>query len=415
MVAGMTDTVASPATGLFRRPDFRRYFAAATASKAGTQVAYLAVPLVAALTLNASPGQVGLLATLSTVAFLLIGLPAGAWVDRLRRRRVMIAADVVRALLLASIPLAWWADRLSLHQLYAVVLLNGAATVFFDVANQSYIPQVAGRDRLLAANSALHSMEATTGVAGPSLAGYLVQLLSAPAALAAAALSYLASGALLLRLRRPETPAGTGRPLLAAVAEGLRFVVRHPVLRPVAIAGAMTNLSIQITTTMLPVLFTRELGLPAGALGLFYAAGGVGVLIGALAARPLGQRLGQGRTLWLVGLLIAPAGLLVPLLDRGGWLWAATGGWVLVTIKIGVDNVILVSFRQRVTPDHLLGRQNATMRFLLTGALAVGAALSGLIGQFAGVRAALWAGAVVLALVWVPLFLSPLRRLRDLP
>ena len=171
-------TVTTGRTGsLFRDRDFRRLFAADMASKFGTQVGYLALPLLAVVALQASPGQLGILGALGTVAFLLIGLPAGAWVDRMRRRHLLIAADLARAALLASIPLAWWLDRLTIHQLYAVALLTGAATVFFDIAHQSFVPHVVGRDRLIGANTTLVSLNAISEVSGRAVGGLLVQVL----------------------------------------------------------------------------------------------------------------------------------------------------------------------------------------------------------------------------------------------
>jgi MFS family permease len=410
----MTLTAAPPA-----RRDLHLLFAAAAASKLGLQVGSLALPLVAVLALSASPGEVGLLATLTTAAFLLIGLPAGVWVDRMRRRGVMIAADLARAVLYASVPVAWWLGALTIEQLYAVALLTGVATVFFDVSAQSYLPHVAGRDRLIEANSVLGSIDSVVHIGGRSAAGFLVQLASAPAAVVVTAAGYLVSGGFLLGIRRREAPvevegAAARAPMLRSIGDGVRFVAGHPVLRAVAVAGAMTNLGMQLVLVMLPVLLVDRLGLSAGVLGLFFAVGGVSGLIGAATATRVVRRLGAGRALWLLGVVIAPAGLLVPLIDSGPWLWLAGLGWVIVVYKIAVDNVVLVSFRQKVTPDHLLGRQTATMRFLLTGAVAIGAGLSGLIGGAFGPRTALWAGAIVLALVWVPLYRSPLRHLRSL-
>ncbi|MCT2590583.1 MFS transporter [Streptomyces sp. N2-109] len=415
-------TPAPPAPSPWRDPDFRRLFAAAAVSKLGTQIGYVALPLVAVLVLDAGPGEVGMLATLSTVAFLLIGLPAGAWVDRLRRRRLMILADLLRAALLASVPACWALDLLTLTQLYVVVLLSGCATVFFDVAALSHLPQLVHRDALVAANAGMVGLDAAGSVAGRGAGGSLVQLVSAPAAVAADAVSYLVSALSLARIRKPE-PAppprsaveGGGPGLWPQIREGLSHVLGSPRLRALALGGALTNLGAQLVNTMLPVLFTRELGLSATALGLFWSAGGVGVLLGSRCARPLARRFGYGRTLGVVGLVVAPAGLLLPLLDTGGWLWAAGAGWLLTTAKVGVDNVLAVSLRQRMTPDGLLGRMNATFRFLLTGALAVGSGLAGLLGAYVSVRAALWAGGICLALVWLPVLLSPLRSLRDLP
>jgi len=368
-------------------------------------------------TLDASPGQVGLLGTLSTIAFLVVGLPAGAWVDRMRRRRVQVAADLARAVLLGSVPVAWWLDRLTLPQLYVVVLLTGVGTVFFDVAAQSFLPHVVGRPALVAANSRLAGVDAVNQVAGRSVGGVLVQAVTAPLAVGVNALTYLWSAACLLRIRRPEPPP-VRRPdahLGREMAEGLRFVLRHPLLRPIAAAGALTNFSVQLSVTMLPVLFVRELGLSAGVLGLYLATGGLGVFLGTAVARRIGRDLGYGRAMWMVGMVSAPAKLLIPLLDRGPMLWVAAAAWLLSTLQVGINNVLQVSLRQRATPDALLDRMNATMRFLLTGAVAAGAAAAGLLGELVGVRAALWVGAVGLALVWVPAYLSPLRTLRELP
>ncbi|MFI0741965.1 MFS transporter [Streptomyces sp. NPDC021100] len=400
--------------------DFRALFTASALSHLGTNLGYVAVPLIAATTLDASPGQAGALAALSTAAFLLIGLPAGAWVDRLPGRRLLVAADAARAALLASVPVAWWLDALSLPQLYAVVLFNGCATVFFDVGSQSVLPQLVGREQLVPANSAIVSLMAGANIAGRGAGGLAVQLLTAPVALAGAAVAYLASALGLLRLRRrpapvPATAQTAPRRLRAEVAEGLRHVLRRPELRALALSGALGNLGAQMINSMLPVLFTRRLGLSAGALGLYWAVGGVGLLLGAGCARRLAARLGHGRALALTWLWCAPAAVAVALVGRGPWLWVAGAGWFLSMTETGVSNVLGVSLRQRLTPDALLGRMNATFRFLLTGALAVGSALAGLIGELAGVRVAVWTGAACLATAFLPVLRSPIRTLRALP
>jgi hypothetical protein len=196
---------------------------------------------------------------------------------------------------------------------------------------------------------------------------------------------------------------------------GLRHVLGNPILRAVSLAGAGTNLAVQIIVTMMPLLLVRRFDLSAAFLAVFFGVGAVGTLLGASAARPIAERLGYGRTLWLAGLMVAPFGLLIPLIGPGLALCPALLGWFVITVKIGVDNVIQVSFRQRSTPRQLLGRMNATMRVLMTGALAVGAALAGVTGQFIGVRSGLWLAASILALIWVPIFFSPIRRMRDLP
>ena len=252
----------------WRVPSFRALFAATAVSQLGTNIGYVAVPLVAVMALHASPGQVGLLATLSTIAFLLIGLPAGAWVDRMRHRRVLIAADLSRAVLFGSIPLLWWLGALTLWWLYVIVLASGCATVFFDVGSQSILPQLTGRETLMRANTAIGSLIAASNVAGRSAGGGLAQLLTAPVAIVFTAAGYLASALRCIGIKRSARPPSAGAPLRlrAEITEGLRHVLGRPLLRAIAIVPTVTNFGTQIVNTMLPVLFTRELGLSAASL-----------------------------------------------------------------------------------------------------------------------------------------------------
>ncbi|MBA0053694.1 MFS transporter [Streptomyces sp. AJS327] len=401
----------------WRVPDFRVLITATALGQLATNTAYVGVPVLAVAALDAGPGQVGALAALSTAAFLLVGLPAGAWVDRIRHRRVLIAADLVRAGTFATVPFAWWLDVLSLPHLYAVVLLAGFATVFADVGAQSALPQLVGRERLIPANAAIVSLISVGNVAGRGAGGGLIQLLTAPIAMACTALGYLASALRLTGLRRaPVRPApAVGSPLRAQIREGVRHVLGNAELRALALTAALANVGSQIVNTVLPLIFLSELDYSAATLGLFWAAGGTGLLLGARCAGPVATRLGHGRTLAIAGLCLGPAALLVPLVGHGGWLWLAGTGWLLAMFKIGMDNVLGVSLRQRMTPDPLLGRMNATFRFLLTGALAVGAAIAGVLGALTSVRLTAWTGAAVIALAFLPVFLSPLRHRRELP
>ncbi len=395
--------------------DFRLLFAAAAVSKFGTSVGYVAMPLVAVTALDASPGEVGALATLATVAFLLIGLPAGVWTDRVRRRGVLVAADVLRAAVLMSVPVAWWLGVLRIEHLYAVVFVTGVCTVFFDVANQSYLPQVVGRPALLAANTRLVSMEAVNDIAGRGVAGYLVALVTAPAAIAVDAVSYLVSAWFVVRVgHREPAPVSADTRMWRDMGEGVRFVAGHSALRAIVLSGSLSNLGILLVVTMLPVVIVDELRYSSSVLGLLLACGGVGMLCGSLVARRLANRFGAGRVLVAGSLVVAPCGFGMPFVGALP-IWVATAGWLVLTAQVGVNNVINVSFRQAVTPDRLLGRMNATFRFLLTGAVAVGAALAGVLGQVVSPRAALLAGAVLIAFVWVPIFFSALRGLRELP
>jgi Na+/melibiose symporter-like transporter len=402
---------------LFANRSFRLVFTAALASKLGIQVSYIAIPLLAVLTLHATPGEVGLLGVLSTISFLIIGLPAGAWIDRMSKRRVQITADLVRGVLIGSVPVAWLLHAMTIEQLYLVVLLSGAATVFFDVSAQSYLPHVVGRESLVAANTKLVSMDALNIVAGRSVGGFLVQLLTAPLAVAFNAATFFWSAACLALIRKPETvePRRPGRRLWHEVYEGLRFVLGNPLLRPVALTGSLNNLSVQISVVMFPVLLTSVLGFSAATVGLFLSTGGIGVFLGTLIARRIGVLIGYGRAMWLVGLVTVPFKVVIPFLDHGPLVWLAALGWLMTTVQVGVNNVLQVSLRQRVTPNAMLGRMNATMRFLLFGALTIGSGIAGLVGQFAGVRIALAVGVLGLVLVWLPPLLSPLRTMRELP
>ncbi|MFC0597671.1 MFS transporter [Streptomyces palmae] len=401
----------------WRIPDFRALFTATALSHLATNTGYVAVPLIAVTELDASAGQVGALAALSTLAFLLIGLPAGAWVDRMRQHRVLVAADAARALLFASVPVAWALDVLTLGQLYAVVLLNGCATVFFDVSSQSFLPQLVDREGLVPANAAMITLQAAGNVAGRGAGGWFVQLLAAPAALVGTGLLYLGSALRLTSIRRSPRPKPESRPprLAAQIGEGLRHVLGNAELRALALTASLSNFGTQIVNTLLPLLFTRELGLPPGALGLYWATGGVGLLLGARCAHPIARRLGHGRTLGLAGACMAPIALTIPLIGGGPWIWLSGAGWLLVSFKTGMDNVLGVSLRQRLTPDPLLGRMNATFRFLLTGSLAIASAVAGIIGELLGLSTAVWVGGGVLALAFLPVFLSPVRTRRELP
>ncbi|MEU5979603.1 MFS transporter [Streptomyces sp. NPDC047315] len=402
-------------------PDFRVLYTSLVFSQLASNVGIVAIPLVAVVALDAGPGAVGLLTTLGTAAFLLIGLPAGAWVDRLNKRWVLICADLARTAMFLSVPLAWALDGLTLAHLYAVTLLSGCAAVFFDVSSQSTLPGILATDQLTRANAAVVSLQAAGQIAGRGAGGLAIQALSAPVAVLAMGALYLGSALRLFGMRaepgRTEKAEGkaaeakgvkgaeakAARPKLSAeIREGLRHVLGTPELRVLVIAGVLTNLGIQFVNTLLPVLFTRELGLSAGVLGLYWSVSGIGIFLGARCARPLAERFGLGRTVVGMGACLAPAALVVPFIDRGPWLWIAMAGWFLVTTRLGVDNVLVVTLRQHLTPPALLGRMNATFRFLLFGSIAVGSALAGLVGQYAGIRASMWVGAVCVSLVAVP-------------
>ncbi|MEV0196916.1 MFS transporter [Nonomuraea sp. NPDC050691] len=426
---------------LLRQRGFRSLYTAGAVSGLGSQISQVGLPLLAVTALGAGPGEVGLLSALGTLTVLALGLPAGVWVDRSRRRSLMVVMDLARAAVLLSVPVAWWAGWLGMGQLYAVAMLVGAGTLVFELAAVSVLPGLVGRDRLTAANALLVGTSAGMDVTGKSLGGVLVQAMGAPVALLLDALSYLWSAAWLRHVPEPppsgraapagpdgpDGPGGPGGPAVGRhdgnpgtpaegmgrqIAEGVRFLAGNPALVGMAVMGAMANLAFNLCSVLLPVLLVRQLGYPAWVLGAFLATGGLGSLAGSFAARLFGRRLGAGRATLLVGLATTPTTLVIPFLDRGPWLWAAAGAWFVLAFRTGVNNVLLVSVRQRMTPDGMLGRLNATMRLVLIGAVGLGGLLAGVLGEVWGVRASLWAGAVIMALSWLPVVLSPLRHQR---
>jgi len=402
-------------TKLIRQPDFLLLWAGQSISEFGSQVTVLALPLAAVLVLHASVFQVGLLTTAGYAAFLLVGLPAGVWVDRLRRRSVMIAADVVRALALASVPLAYGLGVLTLAQLYAVAFVTGVMSVFFDVAYMSYLPGLVGREHVVEANAKLQATVSLAQVSGPSAAGFLIAALTAPVAFLADAGSFVVSVVSLLAIRHrepgPERP--EARSLRAEMAEGLRFVLRHPILRMIAGCTASFNLCSSAVAAIVIVFLVRQVGLHAGTIGVLASLGAIGGVIGALTAGLLRKWIGTARIIWVSAVVTAPFGLLVPLTSRGFGLAYYVVGTFVTSYGVVAYNISQASFRQMLSPPRLLGRMNATMRFIVWGTMPIGGFLGGVLGSWLGDRNAIWAAAIaeMLAPIWV--LASPLLRMRD--
>jgi MFS family permease len=400
-----------------RDHDFRQLFLADGISQFGTQVSQLALPLVAVVTLRAGPFAVGVLATCQYLGFLLVGLPAGAWVDRLRRRPVLIVADLGRAAALATVPLAWWAGGLSMPQLDAVALTVGVLTVFFEVAYQSYLPHLVGRERLVAGNANLEAVRNVNLIGGPAAGGVLVRVLGAPAAVLIDAVSFAWSALLLGRIRRgEERPARSPQAhLVREIAEGLRFVLGHRELRAIALTTGSSNLFGGIVMALAVLMLARTVGLSPALIGLVYAVAAVGAFAGALAAGPVTTRLGTGRTIWISMAVTTPFALPLAAVRPGWSVWAAAGCWSVAWFGTVVYNIAQVSYRQLITPDELLGRMNASIRFLVWGTLPVGTVLGGVLGQYLGIRAALWIGVIGSVFCFLPAFLSPLRHRAAVP
>ena len=406
-----------PRTGLWANADFLKLWAAQTISFIGSQVTLVAVPLTAVLHLQASSAQMGVLRAVELAPGLLIGLFVGVWVDRVRRRPVLIAADIGRALLLGAIPLAAAIEVLTMGQLYAAAFLVGILTVCFEVAHLSLLPALVPPDRLIDGNSKLEVSRSVAMVAGPGLAGLLVQLVTAPLAIVVDALSFLGSALFLLRIRTPEQPpaaSSTRRSLRADVADGLRAVWRQPMLRSMALSLCVFNLFYSMIGAIYVLFVVRELHLSPATLGLIYAAGSLGFPLGAAFAGRAARRFGVGPTIvWAVGLSDA-AFLLIPLAG-GSPIGAAAlliAAQALATLAGPITAINQLSLRQAITPAHMLGRVNATMRVIALGTAPLGALLAGGLGELLGLRPTLAIGALGLQLGFLVLLVSPLRRMR---
>lgn len=411
---------------LWRHPDFLKLWCAETVSQFGTQISLLAVPLVAVLLLKVDPFQFALLGTVEFLPFVLISLPAGVWVDRLRRRPILIIADLGRGVSLASIPVTYMLDALTIWQLYAVGFVNGVLTVFFDIAYQSYLPSLVDREQISEGNAKLETSRSVAQIAGPGVAGGLIAAISAPFAILADSLSFVGSALFVFLIRKRESapewqPGEHGpsrRDMRAEIGDGLRYVLRHRYLRNIAACTGLSNFFGGIAFSIFLLYVAREIGLSPGVIGLVLAVGNVGVLAGAVLANRIARTLGVGRTILLSAILFGPAVLLVPLAPREQgqltfFMLAASGfigGFATV-----VYNINQVSLRQALTPERMQGRMNATMRFIVWGTIPAGQILGGVIASAFGTAAALWVGAIGDLFGFLPILFSAVPSIRDIP
>lgn len=414
----MTRHGADRATSLWRDGEFLKLWGGQTVSVLGSQVTLLVMPLVALRLLHASTFQVGVLTAVERLPFLLLGLPAGAIVDRVRRRPVLIICDLGRAVAIGSVALTWWTGSLTMAQLYVVVLVAGSLTVFFDVADQSYLPSLVGRTGLVEGNAKLQLSESAATVVGPGLGGILYGVARAGAVIVDAA-SYLLSALAVFAIRRPEpavdVPAERPR-MRHEVIEGLRYVWRHPLLRPIALTTAWANLFGSMTLAVIVTFGVRQLGLSSGQVGLVFSLSSVGFLVGAAASQRVTRRLGVGPTILWAAVVGGLPGLVLPLAHGPHAFWYLVVGMAGIALIGPIYNVAQVSLRQAICPDRLRARMNATMRFVVWGTMPIGAFLGGLLGSTGlGLRGTLWVAAVGAALWFLPLLGTPVHGVRTIP
>ncbi len=381
----------------------------------------LLLPLIAVTALHASTFQVGLLAASGTVAWFLVPLPAGVLVDRVAKRRLMIVCDLVRTAVALAIPVAAVSGSLTMAHLVVAAFLLGVFAVLFEVAWQSYVPELLPAERLTEGNGRIAATNAAAAVLGPGLAGAAVIVLSAASVLVVDAVSFAISAVTLMSISAPDRlrPAvhgpGAGPALRHQVTGGVRFVVRHPVLRRVVACSATANLFDAITASMVVVYLVRELAVSTALTGLVIGVGGAGGVVGAITAMPLARRFGTARLLWAGKLTVGGLAVLVPLAGPGPGVALISIGLFANSFSVVLYNVLQITYRQSVCPPELRGRMNAAVRWIIRSVIPVGALLGGLLGEAIGVRGTLAVSVVGawLAVTWI--VFSPLRSMRDLP
>ncbi|RSM78005.1 MFS transporter [Kibdelosporangium aridum] len=406
------------ASGLAHNRDFRLLWIGESVSKFGTAIATLVMPLVAVGILNSSTFVVTVLSAALWMPWFVIGLPAGAWVDRLPKRPLMITCGWVSAGLLATVPIAAWLGVLTSVHLVVVAILTGTVNVLFSAAYQSYLPMVVERQHSAEANAKLQGSESVAQLAGPSVGGLLAQVVGAVLGVLADALSYVVSAVCLMRMRtvEPEIKPPAGRTSLRGeIAVGLRFVGRDPYMRALTIYGGAANLFAGAFEAIVVVYLVRDVGVSAGAVGVLIAVTGVGGIVGALITTRLARWLGSARAILVCELAGMPFALLIPLTDAGFGLTFFVVGGLIVNAAIVVSSVLGASFRQTYCPPSLLGRVTAATRVVSYGALPFGALIAGALGTWLGLTTTMWITCGALALCGLILFASPVRGAKEFP
>jgi MFS family permease len=408
-----------PEGGLWRRSDFLKLWSAETVSQFGTQISQLALPLAAIDVLHASAFEVAALTTVEFLPFLLVSLPAGVWVDRLPRRPILVAGDLARAGLLVSIPIAYFFDALTIWQLYGVGFFVGIATVFFDIAYQSYLPALVERHEIIDGNAKLEISRSAAQTGGPGLAGILIGFLKAPAAILIDAVSYLASALFIFGIRKAETSLEDRSPrrkMRVELREGLAYVFRHPYLKNIAACTALFNFFGSVSFAILLVFARRELELSPLAIGLAFTIGNLGALLAAFTANRISGRLGVGHTIILSSVVGGPTYLLLPFAPHGNAALAVIVPALIVGTFVNVVyNIAQVSLRQAITPERIQGRMNSVMRFIVWGTIPLGAITGGALASQIGLKQTLIVGGVGCCLPFLPVLFSPVRSVREMP
>jgi len=407
-----------PLRGLWREPDFLKLWAGQAVSQIGSWITLVGLPLTAAKLLNASPMQMGILSGAGAAAILLFGLFAGAWADRLRRRPILIWADLGRAAVLGTVPFAAVAGRLTMSHLYVVAASTAILTVFFDVSYRTYLPSLVSPENLLEGNSKLTLSESVAGVVGPGLTGVLIAALTAPMAILFDAVSFVCSALSVWLIRTPEPrPKPSAAPHIGReIVEGLRASWQEPILRTLLLRAATAAIFLGFGGSLYILFAVRELKLNAVLLGAVISVGGFSYLFGTLTTERLVRRFGCGQTLIGAAVVTGIAAFLPPLARGPVSLCAA----ILAVAQLGdmawsIYDINELTLRQAIAPSHVLGRVNSAAHLTFRGVLPAGALLGGALAEVIGLRSAMFVGAggFLLSTLW--LIFSPVRHLRELP
>lgn len=404
--------------GLLRTRNFALFWSGETISGFGSAITTVLLPLVAVTTLHASALMVTLVTAADWLPWLLIGLPAGTWVDRWPRRRVLVVADLTSAAVMLALPLASWAGVLSVGTLLVGVLVAGTSTVFFTLAVNAYLPHLVTPGDRLEGNSKLQTSATTAQIAGPGLGGILAQSVSAVSGLLLDALTFGVSAACLLSLRTTPEPRPTtaDRPgMIDQLREGVVYFRREGFMLPMLAVAASMNVAMLGVFALRILFLVRTEGASAATVGVLISLGSLGGLLGAVCAAPCVRRFGSARTYLVTTILTAPFMLLLPASGAGWWLASFAIGSFVVTAGATMAGVITVTFRSNYVPPHLLGRVTALTRFVVSGTIPLGATAAGLLATLAGVHPALWAFAALFALTPLPLLATSVRTMRDFP
>ncbi len=405
---------------VIRNRNFQFLWAGQTISVIGDQMSGLALPVLAVTMLHATEWQVGMMNAAGLSMFLLIGLPAGAWVDRWHKRRVMILADIVRMLAVLSVPLVYFSGQLNMWYLIFTAAIISIANVFFDVAYQSVLPLMLPKDQMAKANSALETTMQSASIGGPAIVGLLLTVVKAPILMLVDAFSFLVSWVAISRIKIDETavPKHERKPLRTEIVEGVRFVAKHPIISRITLTTSVSNFFTSGITTLLPILILREMAVPAPIYGLTFTVGAIGGLLGALSTTWLGKVIGQGNVVIYAMALSSLATFAFPVaaIINNNYIGVPLilAGLFLISFTALVYNITQVSARQALCPEHLLGRMNASIRFFVWGVMPISALTAGALATIFGIVPIMIAGAAGASFAVIFLITSPLRGMKNI-